>query len=253
MWSILAILNYCVRIFTMTYRNHARANKSLILINAIVAYISVGISFSLMFIGYYANSENIDLTEPTLLGNSVNGTDQVWERFFDWISYFTIWSNIVVAIVLTVLWLRPDVFERNNASGTRWRALRLDSILMITITGIVYNVLLAEPKTGIDAVSNAMIHIVNPIFTLLVFLITGPRGLLRLSTVFYSLVVPITWATFAIVRGMTLNSYPYPFFDVSENGLPYVLMFVAQIMALAVVLALVLLGYDKLMTKGRRT
>jgi hypothetical protein len=65
--------------------------------------------------------------------------------------------------------------------------------------------------------------------------------------------VPITWATFAIVRGMTLNSYPYPFFDVSENGLPYVLMFVAQIMALAVVLALVLLGYDKLMTKGRRT
>lgn len=236
----------------MTFRNHARANKSLVFINAIVAYISVGISFALMFIGYYANAENIDLKTPTLLGNSVDGTDQVWERFFDWISYFTIWSNIVVAIVLTMLWLRPDVFERNNASGARWRALRLDSILMITITGIVYNLLLAEPKTGIDFVSNAMIHIVNPIFTLLVFLVTGPRGLLKPSTVLYAMVVPIVWATFAIGRGLTLNSYPYPFFDVSENGLTYVLLFVAQILVFAVILAFGLLGYDKLMARGRR-
>jgi hypothetical protein len=235
----------------MNFRNHARANKTLIMINAIVAYVSVGISFSLMFIGFYATKESIDLTEPTLLGNSADGVDQVWERFFDWISYFTVWSNIVVAIVLTVLWLRPDVFERNNASGARWRALRLDSILMITITGIVYNLLLAEPKTGIDFVSNAMIHIVNPIVTLLVFLITGPRGLLKPVTVLHAMVVPIIWATFSITRGMTLNAYPYPFFDVSANGLPSVLLFVAQILVFAVILAFGLLGFDKVMTKRR--
>ncbi len=237
----------------MTYRNYARANKSLVFLNAIVAYVSVGISFSLMLIGYYANKENIDLTEPTLLGNSFDGTDQVWERFFDWISYFTIWSNIMVAIVLTVLWRKPELFELNNAQGTRWRTLRLDSILMITITGVVYNLLLAEPKTGIDFVSNLMIHIVNPLFTLFVFLVTGPRGLLRPSTVFYALIVPIIWATFSITRGMTLNAYPYPFFDVSVNGLVPVLLFVAQIMVFAIIIAFGLLGYDKLMTRGRKS
>lgn len=236
----------------MTYRNYARANKSLVFLNAIVAYVSVGISFVLMLIGYYANQENIDLAKPTLLGNSFDGTDQVWERFFDWISYFTIWSNITVAIVLTVLWRKPELFELNNAQGTRWRVLRLDSILMITITGIVYNLLLAEPKTGIDFVSNLMIHIVNPIFTLLVFLVTGPRGLLRTSTVFYALIVPIIWAVFAISRGMTLDAYPYPFFDVSVNGLTSVLLFVAQIMVFSILIAFGFLGYDKLITRGRK-
>lgn len=235
----------------MTFNNHARANTGLVIANAIVAYISVGISFSLMAIGFYANSENIDLTEPTILGNSVNGTDQVWERFFDWISYFTVWSNIVVAIVLTVLWRKPELFERNNSSGARWRALRLDSILMITITGIVYNLLLAEPKTGIDFVSNLMIHIVNPIFTLLVFLVTGPRGLLKPITVAHAMVLPIIWATFSITRGMVLNAYPYPFFDVSVNGLVPVLLFVAQIMVFAIVIAFGLLGFDRLVTKRR--
>lgn len=233
----------------MSYSKYGRANKTLVLINALVAYVSVGISFSLMFIGFYATKEDIDLTQPTLLGNSINGTDQVWERFFDWISYFTVWSNIVVAIVLTALWIRPDLFERNNASGTRWRALRLDSVLMITITGIVYNLLLAEPKTGIDFVSNAMIHIVNPIVTLFVFFVTGPRGLIRPSTIGYAMVVPIIWATFSISRGMVLNAYPYPFFDVSVNGLTSVLLFVGQILIFAIVLAFGLLGYDKLRTR----
>ena len=235
----------------MTFNNHARANTGLVIANAIVAYISVGISFSLMAIGFYANSENIDLSEPTILGNSVDGTDQVWERFFDWISYFTVWSNIVVAIVLTVLWRKPELFERNNSSGARWRALRLDSILMITITGIVYNLLLAEPKTGIDFVSNLMIHIVNPIFTLLVFLVTGPRGLLKPITVAHAMVLPIIWAIFSITRGLLLNAYPYPFFDVSANGLVSVLLFVAQIMVFAILIAFALLGFDKLVTKRR--
>jgi hypothetical protein len=236
----------------MNYRSHARANSALVFINMVVAYIGVGISFSLMLIGFYANAENINLKEPTLLGNSFDGTDQVWERFFDWISYFTIWSNIVVAIVLTMLWRKPEIFERNNSSGTKWRALRLDSILMITITGIVYNLLLAEPKTGIDFVSNLFIHIVTPAVTLLVFLITGPRGLLRPSIVLYSMIVPIVWATFAIVRGIVLNTYPYPFFDVSAHGLPYVLGFVGQIMAFALILAFGLLGFDRLMTRSKR-
>lgn len=235
----------------MSFTKYARANSGLVIANAVIAYISVGISFSLMLIGFYANKEGIDLTEPTILGNSVDGTDQVWERFFDWISYFTIWSNIVVAIVLTMLWRKPEIFERINSTGARWRALRLDSILMITITGIVYNLLLAEPKTGIDFVSNLMIHIVNPIFTLFVFLVTGPRGLLKPVTVAHAMILPIIWAIFAISRGMVLNAYPYPFFDVSANGLVPVLLFVGQIMLFAIVIAFALLGFDRLVTRRR--
>ncbi len=63
------------------------------------------------------------------------------------------------------------------------------------------------------------------------------------------MVVPVIWATFSITRGMTLNAYPYPFFDVSANGLASVLLFVAQILVFAVILAFGLLGFDKIMTR----
>lgn len=148
--------------------------RLLIGLNALVALAAVGVSFSLMFVGYYVDT--LDLSEPTIIGNNPSGVDQVWERFFDWIGYFTILSNITVSIVMIMLVLKPEVFALQNLKGRIWRALRLDSVLMIVITGIVYNLLLAEgDKVGWDAVSNSLQHIINPIVTLLVFLLVGPR------------------------------------------------------------------------------
>ncbi|HET7902734.1 MAG TPA: Pr6Pr family membrane protein [Candidatus Nanopelagicales bacterium] len=220
--------------------------RPLIAVNALAAWFGVLLSAYLSVSGYYLGKE--DPAKVSILGNVPSGHDQWYERLFDWLTYFTIWSNIVVAVVLTVLWLRPGVFARRDGTGFVWRALRLDSVLMIVITGIVYNLVLATGgKTGADLVSDTTLHVVVPVLTLVVWLLAGPRGLLDLRVIAASLVLPIGWAAMALVRGAVVGAYPYPFLDVAKNGFASVLAFVGVILVVAVVLALVLLGLDRVL------
>jgi hypothetical protein len=217
--------------------------RILIAVNAVLAWAAVGVSFTLAVTGYYVAT--MDLDKPTILGNVTGGNDTVLERLLDWSTYFTILSNIVVAVVLTVLAARPALFTRTDRVGTIWRTLRLDSLLMIIITGVVYNLLLATGgKTGWDLVSNTLLHVVVPLVTPIVWIIAGPRGLISPRIIGYSLLLPLAWATYALVRGAAVGAYPYPFLDVSTNGLASVLVFIAAIIVIAVLLALVLWAVD---------
>jgi hypothetical protein len=224
--------------------------RPLFLINALVAWSAVGVSFTLMAIGYYI--DEVDPSKPTLLGNIPTGKDQVWERFFDWSSYFTILSNIVVAIVMTMLVLRPHVFFEKSRRGRLWQALRLDSVLMITITGVVYQLLLATgDKTGWDFISDTLQHAVNPVVTVLVWLVAGPRGILQWRTIAAAMVVPIVWALYSLSRGAVVGAYPYFFLDVATNGLASVIAFIVQIMIAAIVISMLFLAYEKVVSRKR--
>jgi hypothetical protein len=231
-----------------------RYGRQLFWLNAIIAWCGVVLSFLLNVTGYY--NDMLDLSKPTILGNVPSGIDSPLERILDWLTYFTILSNIVVAIVLTVLVVRPGYFARTDRVGAAWRALRLDSILMIVITGVVYNLLLAEgPKTGWDFASNSLQHIITPIVTVIVWLFAGPRGLINIRVIGLSMILPLAWALFAILRGAVVGSYPYPFLDVSTNGLVSVVAFVLAILVVAVILAFAFMGLDALfrrMSAGRR-
>lgn len=231
------------------------ASRVFFWVNAVVAWCAVGLSFTLSVGGYYVDA--LDPAKPSILGNTPEGIDTPWERFLDWITYFTIVSNLVVAVVLTMLIARPALFSRPDAAGAVWRALRLDSVLMITITGLVYNLLLAESgKTGWDLLSNTLLHWVVPLLTPIVWIIAGPRGLISLRTIALAMVVPLLWAGFALVRGLAVGAYPYPFLDIEANGLVSVVAFVAVILVVAVVLALILMAVDSglrwTMRVGRR-
>lgn len=225
-----------------------RYARPLFALNALIAVTGVLISLTLNITGYYVG--DIDPTKPTILGNVVGGQDTVVERFFDWITYFTILSNIVVAVVMSVMVFAPQRFVQSGGRGLVWRALRLDTVVMITVTGVVYNILLADgPKTGWDAVSNSLLHIITPIVTVLVWLLAGPRGLINLKVIGASLVLPTLWAVFALTRGAIIGAYPYPFLDVATNGYASVIGFIGQIVVIAVVLALILLAIDGLMRR----
>lgn len=217
--------------------------QALFWINAAAAWFGVLVSFTLNISGHYV--DQVDPTKSTILGNVAGGIDTPLERFLDWITYFTILSNILVAVVVTLLAIRPGLFTRTDGVGVLWRTLRLDSLLMITITGIVYNLLLAAGnKSGWDLVSNTMLHMVTPLLTLIVWIIAGPRGLITIRVIGLSLLLPIVWAAFALVRGAVVGAYPYPFLDVSSNGMASVLIFILVIVVVAVGLAFLLMGID---------
>jgi hypothetical protein len=220
----------------------SRLSTVLISTNAAVAWVGVTISLTLALAG---QNEHPDPSNPTQIGNLPAGVDTPLERFFDWLSYFTLWSNVLVAVVVTVLAIRPGLFLRAGRSGAIWRTLRLDSVLMIVVTGIVYNLLLAKGGlTGWPLASTTVLHVITPILTTLVWLIAGPRRLLSDRIIAGSLVIPLVYVVWALVRGAVIGAYPYPFLDVAVKGYASVLSFVAGLIVFAVALAYLLWAID---------
>lgn len=202
-------------------------------INALVAAAGMTLSFTLAALGVYPSVN----TNPTMLGNPEQGPIG---RILDFFTYFTIWSNILVAVVLFMLFLKPD------RDSFWFRALRLDSVLMIVVTGLVYNVVLAGTVTnqGFEVVTNFFDHILTPVVTLVVWLVCGPRGWISVKVIAASLVVPIVWLIWALIRGAFIGAYPYPFLDVATLGYGAVLVNVLGVVVLAIVISVILWGVD---------
>ena len=64
------------------------------------------------------------------------GSLGIGTRVIQTLSYFTIQSNILVLVVAISLVIDPD------RDGRLWRVLRLDALLGITITGLVFDLVL---------------------------------------------------------------------------------------------------------------
>ena len=224
----------------------------LLVANTGIASFGVLLSFTLCTIGYYA--KDIDPRYPTLYGNLLTGKDDVWERWFDWISYFTIISNILVAAILFLLVARRDWFDGDSSRAKWLRGLRIDSVMMIAVTGIIYNLLLATgDQQGWDWVSNFFQHNLTPAVTVLVFLFVGPRGLTDWGSIARSLALPITWLVAVFLRGQAIHAYPYGFLDVATYGWSSVLSFTAGILVFAFLLIASIHGFDVAATRRTRS
>lgn len=151
-------------------------------------------------------------------------------RFVRLISYFTIQSNVLVAIAAVGLALAPA------RDGTLWRIVRLDGLIGISVTGVVYTTVLRVPDHlhGWAAATDAVFHYAVPLATVIGWLAFGPRPRCDLRTVAWSLVWPVAWLGYTLLHGSVTHWYPYPFIDVNAHGYGLVLL---NSFAVAVVLA----------------
>ena len=217
-------------------------HRTLFGINAVVAWFGVLLSFALTVLGTYP-SQN---TNPTSLGFAGQG---LVGRVLDWFTYFTLWSNILVAIIVTMLAVRP------SRDSFWFRVFRLDSVLMIVVTGIIYNAILAATavNVGLNIWTNFFLHVLTPLVTFLVWLLCGPRGWISWRIIAAGLILPIVWLVFALIRGAFIGAYPYGFLDVATYGYAAVLTNVAGIVVFAVVLCLIFWGIDWIIRRIART
>ncbi|WP_319946738.1 Pr6Pr family membrane protein [Cellulosimicrobium cellulans] len=137
------------------------------------------------------------------------------ERLVRLFSYFTIQSNLLVGGVSVLLAARPA------RDGTVFRVARLDALLCIAVTGIVYNTVLRglQDLTSAGQVSNLLLHLVAPLLAVAAWGLVGPRPRVDAATVWWSVAYPLAWIAYTFVRGAVVGWYPYPFLDVGELGL----------------------------------
>ena len=185
------------------------------------------------------------LTLATELGRTlVLSTDDgagVLTRLVRFVSFFTIQSNALVLALAVTLARDPD------RDGERWRVLRLDALLGITVTGLVFAVVLAPTldPAGVGWWTNAGLHYVAPVATLVLWLVFGPRPRITGSTVARALVWPLLWAGYTLAHGAVSGWYPYPFLDVGELGHAAALRNLAVVTALALLFLLAFRAADR--------
>lgn len=150
-----------------------------------------------------------DVTSGVLRGSSLPG------RIIRVLSFFTIQSNILSGVVSAQLAARPD------RDGVVWRPVRLAALFGITVTGIVYSTVLAkihQPHGVAETSVNTIVHYLVPVMMILGWLLFGPRPRIDLPTVLCSLLYPVTWIIYTLIRGAIWSWYPYPFLDVPSHG-----------------------------------
>jgi hypothetical protein len=226
--------------------------KSLFGINALSAWIGLGMSTFIEIFGLVETKYTGESSPTSQFGHQgdyASGLAGAPERLIDLFSYFTIWSQIVVGVVMTLLYLNP------GRDGKLFRVFRLDSILMITVTGVVYNLLLGPnyPPQGLNQISSPIQHTITPLITVLVFVIAGPRGWITLKNILAALVVPIVYVFYTLTRGAIIGKYPYDFFDVITEGYAYVLIFVMGILFASIIVAGFYWGIDKVLSRKSKT
>ncbi|WP_432493016.1 Pr6Pr family membrane protein [Kineococcus auxinigenes] len=165
------------------------------------------------------------------------GTGTALVRLF---SYFTIQSNVLVLAAALSLALRPD------RDGPAWRVLRLDSLLGIAITGVVYVTVLGPglQHDGIDWWLNAAVHYASPVATVLGWLLFGPRPRLDRRTLVLAFAWPLAWVAWTFAHGAATGWYPYPFLDAGVIGVPAALAGTGVVLVAGIVLAAVLRVLD---------
>ncbi|WP_155059127.1 Pr6Pr family membrane protein [Streptomyces blattellae] len=151
------------------------------------------------------------------------------------LSYFTIQSNILLALVLILSARRAWTARRPLPS-----ALTGATLLYVAIAGLVYHLLLANAAspfsmtdemaapTGIQAITNQVLHTVTPIAAVLEWLLLTAPGHLHLRQAATWLLYPLTYLAFSLTRGElilpgTPARYLYPFLDVDQHGYKSVL------------------------------
>jgi hypothetical protein len=130
------------------------------------------------------------------------------------VSYFTIESNLLVLATAVMLVLSPD------RDGRLWRVLRLDALLGIVITGLVFGLVLAPlvHPTGLGAWVNAGFHYFSPWWTLAGWLLFGPRPRISWPTVAWAFAWPVAWIGYTFIHGAVTGWYPYPFLNAQTHG-----------------------------------
>jgi hypothetical protein len=162
-------------------------------------------------------------------------------RVYRYVAYFTIQSNILVAVSSTVL-ARDPALDR-----PAWRVVRIAGLVGIAVTGLVHFVLLRPllDLDGADWLADKMLHMVVPVLALAAWAWVGPRPRVTWREAAYALCWPMAWLVWTLVVGEVDGWVPYPFFDADTEGWGSIAVVSAGITALFLALLALLRWLDR--------
>jgi hypothetical protein len=163
--------------------------------------------------------------------------------FWNFFGYFTIQSNLIIAVALAVTLVAA---ARRKRADLAVSVLRGATTVYIATTGIVYNTLLTGANVSASVPwSNDVVHKIIPVYAVLDWLLFSDRARLLLRHVWWFLLYPAVWTTVVLVRGATDGWVPYPFLDPAQ-GYGVVAIYVVGIAVSITLLGILVVGMSRL-------
>ncbi|MEU5407873.1 Pr6Pr family membrane protein [Nocardia asteroides] len=150
----------------------------------------------------------------TLLWIPLRNIDSATFSLTNYLSYFTIESNVLGVAVLLVGGLAAP-------QSHRWQVIRGAVTLYMLITMVVYAVLLANIDVMLtDKWINDVMHRYLPLVLVLDWALVAMPRRLRVTPELIGqwLVFPLIYGIYTLIRGPIVDWYPYPFIDPRGQG-----------------------------------
>lgn len=151
------------------------------------------------------------------INSGIADTDELVIRFF---SFFTILTNLIVAICCSVLLFKP-------VTGFFSKHKTLTAITVyILVVGLIYNFILRSlwKPEGLQKIVDELLHTVIPAMFLFYWLIFVEKNKLSWNIILPWLIYPLVYLIFVLIRGTFSGYYPYPFLNADTLGFKKVLL-----------------------------
>jgi len=137
------------------------------------------------------------------------------ELIIRYFSYFTLLTNLLVAIFSTALLVAP----RSSIGKFCSRYAAVTAVTAnILVVGLVYNIILRPlwQPTGLQKPVDELLHTVIPLLFLCYWLFVVPKKRLSYQSILPWLLYPLLYVIFVLTRGSFSGFYPYPFIDLNK-------------------------------------
>ncbi|HEV8271931.1 MAG TPA: Pr6Pr family membrane protein [Chitinophagaceae bacterium] len=162
-------------------------------------------------------------------------------RFF---AYFTINTNILVALCFTFIGLGSKT--RTGRFFSRPSTVTAITVYII-IVGIVYNTILRslwQPQ-GLQMIVDEILHSVTPVLFILFWVIFTPTEELKWRHAFSWILYPLVYIFYALIVGAVTKFYPYLFVDVNRHGYTKALSNTGLVLFAIFLLSIILIATGK--------
>jgi hypothetical protein len=158
--------------------------------------------------------------------------------------FFTVLSNLIVAISLTAGLLAPATsIGRFFLKPSVQTAI---AVYIVTV-GLVYNLVLRGivPQEGFSKLADELLHVIVPLLYLVFwYVFTAPRSL-GWKDNWPWLIYPGLYLLYALIRGEILGEYPYPFLNVATFGYGQVVLNAAGVLVAFLVVSYLFIALNR--------
>ncbi len=146
--------------------------------------------------------------------NRVTSFADVIVRYF---TFYTILTNLLVALCFTFLLLSPESKRGRFFSRT---TVATALAVYIAVVGLTYNIVLRplwNPQ-GLQMIVDELLHSVMPVLYIVYWFLFARKNQLQWKDVLPWLIFPLVYIIVILVLGSFSGYYPYPFIDVVKLG-----------------------------------